>query len=254
MLAAAGLLALYALGFLLATIAVALALFLPTWLALLIVTLVLFLIIAILILAGRSKLQKLQAAPPPQAPAEAKTTIATVKDGASRTAKSLRPTKKAAPELGETPAPAASESPAPTTDSSPPPATATPERARDVRTRDAPGDAGGRSPDPGEALMADAEKTPARSPEEITRDIVAEREGLQSAFDSLGDELQQAADAAAEKARDSRPQGDRRGAGRRGRRRRPRRGGLAAAPPPRPLTARRGLARGSAVSARGTAA
>ena len=107
MLAAAGLLALYALGFLLATITVALALFLPTWLALLIVTLVLFLIIAILVLAGRSKLQKLQAAPPPQAPAEAKITIATVKDGASRTAKSLRPTKKAAPELGETPAPAA---------------------------------------------------------------------------------------------------------------------------------------------------
>ena len=113
MLVAAGLLSLYALGFLLATIAVALALFLPTWLALLIVTLVLFLIIAILILAGRSKLQKLQAAPPPQAPAEAKITIATVKDGAAKTAKSLRPTKKAAPELGETPAPVASESPAP---------------------------------------------------------------------------------------------------------------------------------------------
>ena len=122
MLAAAGLLALYALGFLLATITVALALFLPTWLALLIVTLVLFLIIAILVLAGRNKLQKLQAAPPTQAPAEAKTTIATVKDGASRTAKSLRPTKKAAPELGETPAPAATESPGPATGSSSPPA------------------------------------------------------------------------------------------------------------------------------------
>ena len=110
--------------------------FLPTWLALLIVTLVLFLIIAILVLAGRSKLQKLQVAPPPQAPVEAKTTIATVKDGASRTAKSLRPTKKAAPALGETPAPttpkfpdardarartAAPETPAP--DSSEPPTT-----------------------------------------------------------------------------------------------------------------------------------
>jgi hypothetical protein len=115
MLAAAGLLALYALGFLLATITVALALFLPTWLALLVVTLVLLLIIAILVLAARSKLQKLQAAPPSQAPAEAKTTIATVKDGAARTAKSLRPTKKAAPQLGETPAPAASWSRAPET-------------------------------------------------------------------------------------------------------------------------------------------
>jgi len=113
MLVAAGLLSLYALGFLLATIAVALALFLPTWLALLVVTLALFLVIAILVLAGRSKLQKLQAAPPPQAPAEAKITIATVKDGAARTAKSVRPTKKAAPELGETPAPPAGESPAP---------------------------------------------------------------------------------------------------------------------------------------------
>ncbi|HEY5168016.1 MAG TPA: phage holin family protein [Thermoleophilia bacterium] len=113
MLAAAGLLSLYALGFLLATIAVALALFLPTWLALLIVTLVLFLVIAILVLAARSKLQKLQAAPPPQAPAEAKITIATVKDGAAKTAKSLRPAKKAAPELGETPAPDVVEPAAP---------------------------------------------------------------------------------------------------------------------------------------------
>ena len=113
MLAAAGLLALYALGFLLATITVALALFLPTWLALLIVTLVLFLIIAILVLAGRSKLQKLQAAPPAQAPAEAKITIATAKDGAARTAKSLRPTKKPAPAPGETPAPDVATPPAP---------------------------------------------------------------------------------------------------------------------------------------------
>jgi hypothetical protein len=45
------------------------------------------------------------------------------------------------------------------------------------------------------------EKKPARVPEEIARDIAAEREGLQAAFDSLGDELQQTADAAAEKAR-----------------------------------------------------
>jgi hypothetical protein len=49
--------------------------------------------------------------------------------------------------------------------------------------------------------MADAEKTPARTPEAISKDIAAEREGLQSAFDSLGEELQQAADAAAETAR-----------------------------------------------------
>jgi hypothetical protein len=47
-----------------------------------------------------------------------------------------------------------------------------------------------------------AEKAPARRPEEITRDIVAEREGLEAAFDSLGDELQRATDAAAERARE----------------------------------------------------
>jgi hypothetical protein len=47
-----------------------------------------------------------------------------------------------------------------------------------------------------------AAKTPARPPEEITRDIVAEREGLQTAFDTLGTELQQATDAAAERARE----------------------------------------------------
>ena len=137
MFAAAGLLALYALGFLLATIAVALALFLPTWLALLIVTLVLFLIIAILVLAGRSKLQKLQAAPPPQAPVEAKITIATVKDGATRTAKSLRPTKKSPPELAET-------TPAPDTsspDTSSAPGTSTPGSPGPPAPGEAPPDA-----------------------------------------------------------------------------------------------------------------
>jgi hypothetical protein len=132
MLAAAGLLALYALGFLLATIAVALALVLPTWLALLIVTLVLFLIVAILVLAGRSKLQKLQTAPPAQAPAEAKITIATAKDGATRTVKSLRPSKKPPaatgemPAAGDTSAPAVSQTPAPATPE-PQPAEAPPE-------------------------------------------------------------------------------------------------------------------------------
>lgn len=52
------------------------------------------------------------------------------------------------------------------------------------------------------SLEPSAERKPGRSPEEITRDIVTEREGLQAAFDSLGDELQQAADAAAERTRE----------------------------------------------------
>lgn len=134
MLVAAGLLSFYALGFLLATIAVVLALWLPTWLALLIVTLILFLVIAILVLGGRSKLQKLQAAPPAQAPAEAKITVATIKDGASRTAKSLRPTKPPKPAgpgvaemravetsaMGEQSAPAVTPPDVPPTDAPPP--------------------------------------------------------------------------------------------------------------------------------------
>jgi predicted lipid-binding transport protein (Tim44 family) len=112
MLVAGALLALYALGFLLATITVALALVLPLWLSLLIVTLALFLTVAILMLAGRNRLQKLQVAPPPQAAAEARITATTAKDGARRAAKSLRPTKPSAPETVATVAHGASESPA----------------------------------------------------------------------------------------------------------------------------------------------
>jgi len=65
--AGAGLLALYAIGFALATIAVVLALFMPWWLAMLIVTLALFLVVAIMILVGRSIVKKLQNAPPDKA-------------------------------------------------------------------------------------------------------------------------------------------------------------------------------------------
>jgi len=49
--------------------------------------------------------------------------------------------------------------------------------------------------------MAGEQTTPARSPAEIAKDIAAEREGLEAAFDSLSGELQQAADVAADKAR-----------------------------------------------------
>ncbi len=56
----AGVLALYALGFALATIAVALALVLPLWLSLLIVTAALLLIVTIMVLVGRSKVQQAQ--------------------------------------------------------------------------------------------------------------------------------------------------------------------------------------------------
>jgi hypothetical protein len=49
--------------------------------------------------------------------------------------------------------------------------------------------------------MAEKAKTPQRTPEEITADIATEREALVSAFDALSGEVQQAADAGAEKAR-----------------------------------------------------
>lgn len=87
----AALLSLYAIGFLLATIAVALALALPLWLSLLIVTLVLFLVIAILLLVGRSQLRKAKSPAPERAIAEAKTTADAIKTGLSDTAQRVKP-------------------------------------------------------------------------------------------------------------------------------------------------------------------
>ena len=86
----AGLLALYAIGFALATIAVALALVMPWWLAMLIVTLALFLVVAIMILVGRGIVRKLQNAPPDKALAEAKVTADLVKAGAGGAAAHVR--------------------------------------------------------------------------------------------------------------------------------------------------------------------
>jgi hypothetical protein len=86
----AGLLALYAIGFALATIAVALALVVPWWLAMLIVTLALFLVVAIMILVGRGIVRKLQNAPPDKALAEAKVTADLFKANAGGTAARVR--------------------------------------------------------------------------------------------------------------------------------------------------------------------
>ena len=86
----AGLLALYAIGFALATIAVALALVMPWWLAMLIVTLALFLVIAIMILVGRGIVRKLQNGPPDKALAEAKATAGLFKANAGGTAARVR--------------------------------------------------------------------------------------------------------------------------------------------------------------------
>ena len=83
LLAAGGLLALYALGFLLATIAAALALVVPTWLALLIVGLGLALVAGAAFVVGRSRLRRGVPPVPEQAIAEAKLTGDALKGGHS---------------------------------------------------------------------------------------------------------------------------------------------------------------------------
>lgn len=101
--AGAGLLALYAIGFALATIAAVLALFMPWWLAMLIVTLALFLVVAIMILVGRSIVQKLQSGPPDKALNEAKATAELFKANAGETAAHVRAGVKpgrTAPDVG----------------------------------------------------------------------------------------------------------------------------------------------------------
>jgi uncharacterized membrane protein YqjE len=76
---AAAVFALYAVGFMFATIAAGLATFLPTWLALLIVTLALLTVTAILGLIGVSKIQKGTPPLPEQAIREAKRTTDALK-------------------------------------------------------------------------------------------------------------------------------------------------------------------------------
>ena len=90
----AGFLALYAVGFALATIVVAIHLALPLWLSMLIVTLALFLVIAILLLAGRSQLRKAKSPAPERAIAEAKATTETFKTGLRDTAQRVKPKPK----------------------------------------------------------------------------------------------------------------------------------------------------------------
>ncbi len=87
---AAGLLSLYGLGFLLATIAVLLALVLPLWAALLIVTAALFALVAILVLVGRGQLRKIGDPKPEATIAEAKATADMLKANARGTVKSVR--------------------------------------------------------------------------------------------------------------------------------------------------------------------
>jgi Sec-independent protein translocase protein TatA len=88
---AAGVLALYVLGFALATIAVALYIVLPLWLSLLIVTVALLLVVLILVLVGRANLRKVKTARPERTIAEAKTTVDTLKSELQQTVNDLAP-------------------------------------------------------------------------------------------------------------------------------------------------------------------
>lgn len=100
----AGLLALYAIGFALATIVVLLALVMPLWASMLIVTVVLFAVVAILVLVGRDQLRKIGKPEPEAAIAEAKATADLMKTNLRQTAGGLRarvlPSRRAsAPEM-----------------------------------------------------------------------------------------------------------------------------------------------------------
>jgi uncharacterized membrane protein YqjE len=111
LLVAAGVLALYFLGFALTTITVALALVLPLWLALLIVTAVLLLIVLILALVGRSTLRKAKTPAPERTIAEANTTVELLKTNLQETARVFSPRRNGGSASSPTAQPAGSESP-----------------------------------------------------------------------------------------------------------------------------------------------
>ena len=89
--AGAGVLALYALGFALTTIAVVLYIWLPLWLSVLIVTVALALIVLVLALVGRSTLRQAKTPSPERAIREAKATAETLKTNLRKTADDLTP-------------------------------------------------------------------------------------------------------------------------------------------------------------------
>jgi uncharacterized membrane protein YqjE len=100
---AAGLLALYGIGFALATVVVLIDLALPLWASMLIVTVVLFAVFAVLALVGRDQLRKIGSPQPEAAIEEAKATAEMVKSSARQTAEGvrarLRPARGSAPDV-----------------------------------------------------------------------------------------------------------------------------------------------------------
>jgi len=86
----AGVLGLYAVGFALATIAVLLALVLPLWAAMLIVTGVLVVVVVILVAVGRSLTEKARTPAPETAVAEGKKTAELIRENVRLTADGVR--------------------------------------------------------------------------------------------------------------------------------------------------------------------
>lgn len=89
MLVGAGVLALYAFGFLLALIVVVLYIWLPLWLSLLVVTVALFVIVAILIAVGRKRLQEAKTPKPEVAVVVAQATVEQLRGGVKQTVDSV---------------------------------------------------------------------------------------------------------------------------------------------------------------------
>jgi hypothetical protein len=119
MFVAAGLVSLYAIGFLLATIVVLLALVLPLWASMLIVTAALFILVAILVLVGRDQFRKIGDPKPQAAIAEAEATAEMVKANARGTVASVR--ERVRPPRRQAAAPPPAEPPLGGWSSSPPP-------------------------------------------------------------------------------------------------------------------------------------
>jgi membrane protein implicated in regulation of membrane protease activity len=113
MLAAAGLLVLYGLGFLFATVCIALDIVLPLWAAALIVTVLLFLTAATLALVARNRIKTAQSSPPKQAAAEAKTTAAAIQDGAKQVAQRAKDAARGKSGAAASPAPPVAAAPQP---------------------------------------------------------------------------------------------------------------------------------------------
>ena len=101
----AGVLAFYALGFALTTIAVVLYIWLPLWLSVLIVTVVLALIVLVLVLVGRSTLRRAKTPSPERAIREAKATTDALKANLRKTADDLTPRRNGKVPAGLTAAP-----------------------------------------------------------------------------------------------------------------------------------------------------